>query len=90
MRSSYPTLTFFMTFLLSMGSTNTSPVLIPWTNIGTDGQPIAVCTKNCPPISKPICAVDNGKYKTFDNECLMTLRNCRTDSYYQFVHQGKC
>ncbi|KAK3839574.1 MAG: hypothetical protein JOS17DRAFT_729496 [Linnemannia elongata] len=90
MRSSYPTLTFFMTFILSMGSTNTSPVPVPGTAVGTDGQPIAVCPKNCPPISRPICAQDSGRYRTFDNECLMTLKNCRSDSYYQLVHQGSC
>ncbi|KAK3848553.1 MAG: hypothetical protein J3R72DRAFT_429234 [Linnemannia gamsii] len=75
-------------FSISILLANAGP--IPEIIVGADGQPIAVCPKMCPPVSNPICASNNGILRTFENDCLMHLRNCRSDDTYELVHQGRC
>ncbi|VDO45735.1 unnamed protein product [Onchocerca flexuosa] len=56
-------------------------------HIQKNGTAICRCIQYCPPITKPICAV-NGK--TYDNECVMRRSACMSKIRNAVRHTGPC
>ncbi|XP_037909680.1 uncharacterized protein LOC119650725 isoform X4 [Hermetia illucens] len=52
----------------------------------------AGCSKACYLLYMPVCGYDGNEYRTFDNDCFMSLTNCNRDAITSFLAVGpeKC
>ncbi|CAD7084824.1 unnamed protein product [Hermetia illucens] len=52
----------------------------------------AECAKACYLLYMPVCGYDGNEYRTFDNDCFMSVTNCTRDASTSFLAVGpeKC